>query len=66
MSSNVATVALCLVSLTGARHDGQVAIVEPSDGGFGEFSAIVACQLNQSFKQEPQNVCKQSRSVKGW
>lgn len=65
ISSRVATVALCRVSRTWARHEGQVATMVPADGGLGEFSAVVACQLNQSLRQDPQNVCRQSRRVRG-
>lgn len=57
--------ALCLVSRTGARHDGQVKTEVPGAGGSGAFSAAWACHVNQSFKQAPQKVCRQSRSVRG-
>jgi hypothetical protein len=60
ISSNVVTVAFGLVSLTEARHDGQV-------NGFGfEGVACEACHENHSLRQDPQKVCKQSRRVRGW
>jgi hypothetical protein len=65
MSSRLVTVALRRVSRTRARHDGQVKTVAPGAGGFGFVSAEIFCHSNQSFKQEPQKVCRQSRSVKG-
>jgi hypothetical protein len=66
MSKSEATVALCLVSRTGARHDGHVKTEVPGGGGSGPFSTAWACHANQSFKQAPQKVCRQSRSVRGW
>lgn len=65
ISSRVATVALCRVPRTCARHDGQVKILDPGLGGSGAFSAVVCCQRNQSVRQEPQKVCRQSSSVNG-
>jgi len=66
MSSSVATVALCLVSRTGARHDGHVKTGESAGGGVAAFSAAAACQLNHSFTQAPQKVWRQSSRVRGW
>lgn len=62
MSRSVVTVALGRVPRTSARHDGQVygCVVRRA------WTAEVACHENHSFKQEPQKVCRQSSSVKGW
>jgi hypothetical protein len=59
-------VALCLVSLTGARHEGHVNGAASDGGGLGAFSIFAAWKLNHSFKHEPQNVCRQSSRVSGW
>jgi hypothetical protein len=66
MSRRVTTVALCLVSRTGARHDGQVKTTASGVGGVGAFSTVAAWKWNHSFRQEPQNVCRQSSRVSGW
>lgn len=66
MSSRFATVALCFVSRTVARQDGQVNIDEPGDGGLGERSAVAAWKVNHSFRHAPQKVWIQSRRVSGW
>lgn len=66
MSSKVLTVALWRVSRTDARQDGQVNLFEAGAGGLGDVSATVCCHPNQSFRHEPQKVCRQSRRVKGW
>lgn len=65
MSSRDATVELCLVSRTEARHDGQVKTDAPGAGGSGALRAASACHSNHSFRQAPQKVCRQSRSVSG-
>lgn len=65
MSSSEATVELCLVSRTDARHDGHVKMGASGAGGSGAFLAASACQSNHSFRQAPQKVCRQSRSVSG-
>jgi hypothetical protein len=67
ISRSVFTVALCLVSLTGALHDGQVYGVPPAGIGvaFGVFRDEASWKENHSFRQEPQKVCRQSRSVRG-
>jgi hypothetical protein len=61
MSSNVVTVAFGRVSRTSARHDGQVKRGAEPEGRLRDPWAE-----NHSFKQEPQKVCRQSRSVRGW
>jgi hypothetical protein len=66
MSSKVVTVALCFVSRTGVRHDGHVYGVELEGAELGLLREAVSCHENHSFKQEPQKVWRQSRSVKGW
>lgn len=58
MSKSVVTVAFGLVDRTEARHDGQVY-------GWREL-AVEAWKANHSFRQAPQKVCRQSRSVSGW
>lgn len=58
--------ALCLVSRTGARHDGQVKRTVSGVGGIGNLSIDAAWKLNHSFRQEPQKVCRQSSRVRGW
>lgn len=65
MSSSVTTVALCFVSRTDERHDGQVKMGESGDGGVGDFSAVAAWKVNHSLRQAPQKVCRQSRRVSG-
>jgi hypothetical protein len=65
ISSNVVTLASCRDSRTGARHDGQVYGVVPAGNGVEELRDAVSCQLNHSFKQEPQKVWRQSRRVRG-
>lgn len=65
MSNSEATVELCLVSRTEARHDGHVKTEEPGTGGSGALVAAFACQSNHSFRQAPQKVCRQSRRVRG-
>jgi hypothetical protein len=66
MSSKVTTVALCLVSRTEARHDGQVNRTSSGAGGLGDRSIFAFWKLNHSFRHAPQNVCRQSSSVNGW
>lgn len=60
-SSSVFTLASRLVSRTDDRHEGQV-----KGGRLRASGALEVCHENHSFRQEPQNVCRQSRRVKGW
>lgn len=60
MSRRVVTVAFGRVERTVARHDGQVYGCK-----FVELAVLVAWNVNHSFRQAPQNVWRQSRSVSG-
>lgn len=60
ISRRVVTVAFGLVSRTVARHDGQVNRGDLLDLG------CETCQENHSCRQDPQKVCRQSRTVRGW
>lgn len=60
ISRRVVTVALGRVSRIVARHEGHVR-------GFGLLlEALVAWKANHSLRHDPQNVCRQSRRVRGW
>jgi hypothetical protein len=64
ISSNVVTVALCRASFTVALQVGQVYGLELEVDR--EEEAFLYWWPNHSFKQAPQNVCRQSISVRGW
>lgn len=59
MSSRVVTVAFGRVSRTSVRQDGQVNRGEARE-------RRDPCAENHSFTQDPQNVWRQSRRVRGW
>lgn len=59
------TVALFLVSRTGARHDGHVYGVEPEGTESRLLREAVSWNENHSFKHAPQKVWRQSRRVRG-
>ena len=66
ISRRVATVALCREPRTPARHEGHVNMGAPGGGGVGAESWAEAWKANQSFRQAPQKVWRQSRRVRGW